>query len=86
MQQIQSTLSSKNQAVIPSKVRKALNLQAGDTIVWQIIKDGKQTKVLAEPLPKSWTEYSRGLGEHIWKDIDINKYISTLREEWKETK
>jgi antitoxin PrlF len=44
-----STLTVKGQATIPAEVRKALNLQAGDVVVFEI-KDHKATLTKAEPL------------------------------------
>lgn len=35
-----------------------------------------------EKQPKSWAEYSLGLGKHTWKGVNIKKYIEDLRNEW----
>ncbi len=86
MQQIQSTLSAKNQTVIPSPIRKTLKLKAGDRIVWRIITTVNQQAVLAEPMPKSWAKYTRGLGKDIWRNVDIDTYIQNLRKEWEDKK
>ncbi len=85
MQQIQSTLSTKYQTVIPSQVRKVLKLKAGDKIMWRVITNTVQPLVLAEPLTKNWASYTRGLGKNIWQKINIETYIQNLRQEW-ETK
>jgi len=82
MQQTLSTLSSKYQIVVPAKVRRELGVDAGDTIVWQVVQTGNQKKVIAEVKPKNWTKHTRGLGKDIWKDIDIDHYIKNLRAEW----
>lgn len=82
MQQIQSTISAKNQTVIPSPIRKVLQLKTGDKIVWRVITTNNQHVALAEPIPKSWTKYTRGLGKNIWQNIDIDSYIKNLRKEW----
>ncbi len=84
MIQTQSKISDRYQTVVPADIRDALNLKAGDKIFWSIIKLGDQKKALAEPKPKSWAAYSRGLGKSIWKGIDIDKYIKDLRDEWEE--
>jgi bifunctional DNA-binding transcriptional regulator/antitoxin component of YhaV-PrlF toxin-antitoxin module len=80
----QSTISSKNQVVIPADIRKALGLKAGDTLNWQIIAStpSNKPKVIAEPSPQNWADYTRGLGEEVWHDIDIDTYIKNLRDEW----
>ena len=75
-------ISKKHQTVIPARIRRALQLKAGDTLSWRVIRVGDKQKILAEPKPRSWAEYSLGLGEEIWKNVDIDKYIDTLRDEW----
>ncbi len=75
-------ISSKNQTVVPRKVRKALKLKPGDKLFWHVIKVGKEYKILADKEPKNWAEYTRGLGKHTWKNVDIDEYIRNLREEW----
>ena len=80
----QSTMSAKNQIVIPASVRKALSLKAGDSLNWQVIQSGqsKLPKVIAEPIPDSWADHTRGLGKDIWQAVKINTYINNLRNEW----
>ncbi len=80
---IDSKMSSRNQIVIPAKIRKALSLKAGDKLMWSVINVNNRLKVLAEPKPKNWAEYSLGLGKEIWKGVDVDKYIKDLRDEWK---
>ncbi len=82
MQQIQSTISAKNQTVIPSQIRKILRLKTGDKIVWRVITTNNQPAVLAEPMPKNWAQYTKGLGKNIWQNITIDSYIKNLRQEW----
>jgi len=82
MSQAQSTISSKNQVVVPATIRRDLNLQAGDTIIWQTVRVGQQKRILASPRPKNWAKYMRGLGKHVWAGVDINQYIRDLRQEW----
>jgi len=82
MQQTQSTLSSRNQTVIPAHIREALDLAAGDKILWRLVRTGGAVKAVAEPRPKSWAAYSLGLGKTIWEKVDIDTYIQQLRNEW----
>lgn len=82
MQQTLSTLSSKYQVVVPAQIRRALGIDAGDTLMWQVLQTGGQKKVVAEIKPKNWTKYTRGLGKVIWDNIDIDQYIKQLRAEW----
>lgn len=86
MQQVQSTMSAKNQTVIPSSIRKILQLKTGDKIVWRIITTINKPAVLAEPMPKNWALYTRGLGKNIWQNIHIDTYIQNLRREWENKK
>lgn len=84
MIQTQSRISDRYQTVVPADIRNALDLKAGDKILWSIIRFGNKKKAIAEPNPKSWAAYSRGLGKSIWKSIDIDKYIQDLRDEWED--
>lgn len=79
---ITTLISEKYQTVVPAKVRRMLNMGAGDTILWRLIRSGDQIKVIAEPKPKNVASALRGLGKHIWKNVDIDTYIKNLREEW----
>jgi AbrB family looped-hinge helix DNA binding protein len=82
MDSIQSTISGKNQVVVPARVRKSLNLKAGDKLLWRIIQAKDGNKAIAESEPKSWAGYARGLGRDIWQNTDIDGYIESLRQEW----
>ena len=82
MQQIQSTISRKYQVVIPSVIRKRLNLRAGQVIIWYVIPTKTTPKAVAEAKPASWTKQMLGLGKDIWQEVDIETYIKNLRSEW----
>lgn len=82
MDSIQSTISGKNQVVVPAQVRESLKLKAGDKLLWRIIQDKNGNKAIAESEPKSWAGYARGLGHDIWQNTDIDGYIESLRQEW----
>lgn len=71
-------ISSQHQVVVPLPVRKALGLGAGDVVTWIV----KKNKAELKPRPKSWTEYTLGLGKKAWKGIEATKYIRALRDEW----
>lgn len=79
---ITTRISEKNQTVVPAKVRRMLNMGPGDTILWRVMKSADRIHVLAEPKPKNVATTLRGLGKHIWKNVDIDTYIKNLREEW----
>lgn len=82
MTYIQSTLSSKNQIVVPAKIRKALNLSSGDSLLWRITIIDDKPRAVAEAMPKNWAEAMRGLGKQLWRNVSIPQYIKELREEW----
>ena len=82
MTYIQSTLSSKNQIVVPAKIRKALNISSGDSLLWRITTINDKPRAIAESMPKNWAESMRGLGKDLWRNVSISEYIKELREEW----
>ena len=79
---INTRISGKNQTVVPALIRHALKLKSGDTLLWRLIKVGTKQKIIAEPSPKHWATHSLGRGKDVWKKINIDEYITNLREEW----
>lgn len=79
---VDTLISNRNQTVVPAKIRKALKLQSGDKLSWSLIQIGDAVKIIAEPKVKNWANYTKGLGKHVWKNIDIDSYIKDLRKEW----
>lgn len=77
-------VSKRNQTVVPAKIRRALRIKSGDQLSWRLIPSEKQPKILVEPKPKDWAQYTRGLGKKVWENIDADKYLQTLRQEWEE--
>jgi len=82
MELTQSLISSKYQTVIPAKIRRKLKLKAGDRLIWRVVSIGGKLKMITEPEPKNWAQYTRGLGKKIWEKVDIKAYIKNLRLEW----
>lgn len=82
MPYIQSTLSSKNQVVVPAEIRRALNLSSGDQLLWRVARMNDQAKAVAEPVPKNWASTMKGLGKDMWKKVSIHEYINDLRNQW----
>src|SRR5690606_38252592 len=78
MKVLTSKLSSKNQVVVPADIRKLLNVKKGDEITWYV-QDGE---VSLKPTVKNWADYTLGLGKEMWSDVDTDKYINDLRDEW----
>ncbi len=77
-----TVLSSRNQTVVPARIRRKLGLKKGDKLTWRLVKIGNDYKIMAESEPKSWAEYTLGLGKHTWKNVNIDEYIKNLRDEW----
>jgi len=86
MSYTQSTISSKNQVVVPAKVRRALGLGSGDALLWKVVLTPAGPKAVAETKPKDWADHTKGLGKDVWQTIDTENYIQELRNEWSENK
>ena len=81
-----SQISPKFQTSIPASIRRVLKLEPGDRLNWRIIYRNDKALVLAEPTAKNLAKETRGLGKHLWENIDIKSYINTLRNEWELSK
>ena len=73
-----SKLTSKHQATVPADVRGALGLKAGDTIQWEIGKDGAARVRKAPPIDWAWhyavsktleSEWLSPEDEEAWRDL-----------------
>ncbi|OGC03786.1 hypothetical protein A2276_08030 [candidate division WOR-1 bacterium RIFOXYA12_FULL_43_27] len=73
------TLSSKYQVVIPKEAREMTHLEAGDKLLLTISAGGQ---ILLWKKPKNYTAHMKGLGKELWRGININQYVKTLRKEW----
>lgn len=78
-QSVTTTISKANQTAVPSKVRCSLNLQSGDTLVWQLPTHAKNQTVKIKPTPRKWGQHMKGLGKELWQDIDTEEYVADLR-------
>jgi antitoxin PrlF len=58
MVSIVAKISPKGQVVIPAEIRRALNVQEGDKVVWQVTKEGR---VEVTGLPKFTSESIIGI-------------------------
>ncbi|OGC22646.1 hypothetical protein A2310_07795 [candidate division WOR-1 bacterium RIFOXYB2_FULL_37_13] len=72
-------LSSKNQIVIPKEIREAVHLKTNDRLCLTVSSGGS---IMLWKKPKNYTKYLERRGENIWKGIDIDKYVETIRREW----
>ncbi|HTU47547.1 MAG TPA: AbrB/MazE/SpoVT family DNA-binding domain-containing protein [Bryobacteraceae bacterium] len=71
----ESTLSAKNQIVIPKEAREALGLKAGDKLL--VVVRGDRVIVLQKP--ESHRSALRGLAKSPYPD----KYLKRERESWR---
>lgn len=75
-------ISSKNQIVVPTVIRKNLGLTQGSKLViYQI----DQTRAIISKLPKkgSYVDSMVGLGKEVWDKLGgVDKYIQGERESW----
>lgn len=53
-------ITSKGQVTIPQAVRQALNVQAGDSLAWEIAEDGSAHVRRALPLDTAYTQALEG--------------------------
>jgi AbrB family looped-hinge helix DNA binding protein len=68
------TLSAKNQIVIPSEARKALDLKPGDKLLF-VVRSGR---VILLKRPKSYTAAIRGLARRNYP----KNYLQRERQSW----
>lgn len=81
MSPISVKISSKHQIAVPSEIRKALELEAGDRLLAQI-RDGV---IVLVPQRGDAVDQLRGLHREIWKG-DIQAYLDEERDAWESPK
>lgn len=77
-----STVSDKYQVVVPAKVREVLKIKKGQKIVWSVLRDTPLPEVLVSPANVDWAKSLAGIAKGTWADVDPQKYIDELRNEW----
>ena len=78
MEAVAAKISSKYQVVLPRPVRAALNLHAGDSLLFLV--DG--ATVLLRPRPASFTAALRGLHRETWAEVDLDTWLEQERAQW----
>lgn len=73
-------LSSKNQIVIPKEARDYVHLKPGDKLLLTVSASGH---LLLWKRPRDYAAHMEGLGQELWKDVDIAQYIKKMRKEWR---
>lgn len=77
MSQVTVKISSKHQIAVPSAIRRALHLKAGDLLVARV-RDGE---IVLAPQHGDAVEQLGGLYREIWEG-DIQAYIDEERDAW----
>ena len=78
-----STITSKYQTVVPSLIRKNMNIKKNQKLIWQVIDMDKRPIVLVSLQKKDWSGYMSGLGKEVWEGVNTASYLSNLKKEWK---
>ena len=68
-------VSTKNQVVIPSAMRKKLGIKSGDILLLDV-HDGS---AFLMPEPRSYSEHFLGLGREVWEGVDVDEYLRQER-------
>ena len=71
-------ISTKHQIVVPSAVRRELDLHPGDRLTVEVRDD----EIVLRPRPDKASARLRGLGSGLYGDPV--EYVRSLREEWKQ--
>ncbi len=71
-------VNAKNQITVPLVARKKLNIKKGDSL----LVDVQDSLIVLMPEPKRYADHLQGLHREIWKDIDVQKYLSGERQAW----
>jgi AbrB family looped-hinge helix DNA binding protein len=76
------TISPQGQITIPKEWREILKVKPGEKLLaW--LKEGVKAKVLTlKPEPASWADYVAGLGQEVWKDVNVETYLKKERDSW----
>lgn len=76
------SISPQGQITIPLSWRKLFKTNKSQKVIANIkvVNDTQVMTIMFQP--KSWTEYSSGLGKEIWQNMDIDKFIAKERDSW----
>jgi AbrB family looped-hinge helix DNA binding protein len=79
MKTVTAKLSDRYQMVLPKEARRALGLQAGDTVL--VIIEGDTVRLI--PRPASYAKYARGLGQEAWNALGgADAFLAEERASW----
>lgn len=70
-------MSSKGQVTVPAEIRRALNVNQGDTLVWETTSDGQVSVKRVEPLDLDYLAAMSGtLSE--WNSVEDDEAFRDL--------
>lgn len=73
-------VSGRYQISLPSRVRRKLNVQAGD----RLLVDVQDNMIILLPYPQDFTGHLAGLYKEIWEGVDTDAYLRKERNAWEE--
>ncbi|MFZ0547016.1 MAG: AbrB/MazE/SpoVT family DNA-binding domain-containing protein [Candidatus Promineifilaceae bacterium] len=74
-------VNSRYQVSLPNRVRKELNIQAGD----HLLVDVQDGLLILIPQPDDIVAHMAGLHREIWQGVDTTNYLSEERAAWLES-
>jgi AbrB family looped-hinge helix DNA binding protein len=78
MPPISVKVSSRYQIAVPSSVREALNIEAGD----RLLVDVQDGVLILIPQPADYAAHLAGLYHEIWEPLDSTAYLEEERNAW----
>jgi len=78
--ELKAKVTSKGQLTIPKKVRRALGVREGDSLLFEVDEDDEQVRVRVERKPVSFADY-----EGAWREgkgmslAEVDEYMRELR-------
>lgn len=66
------------QIVLPKKARRSAGISEGD----ELLAEEENGRIILKKRPKSYTDFTLGLGADIWEGEDAQEYVDRERETW----
>ncbi|MFN2165819.1 MAG: AbrB/MazE/SpoVT family DNA-binding domain-containing protein [Anaerolineae bacterium] len=71
-------ISSRYQIALPSRVRRELDIKAGD----RLLVDVQDNILILMPEPEDYVAQMSGLHGEIWSEVDVEDYLNAERDAW----
>ncbi|QYJ15189.1 hypothetical protein Rxycam_01004 [Rubrobacter xylanophilus DSM 9941] len=78
--ELKAKITSKGQLTLPKRVRRALGVREGDSLIFEIGENGEEVRVRVARRPVSFADYAGAWREGkgmSWEDVD--EYMRELR-------